>query len=405
MKIIKQNHSFRSQPHRVPLPSTAMGLIVFMAVLFGGLYQGSAIPYWAWKTGRSCIDCHSITPKLNVAGESFIANGYRLPDSVAGKGQPAVPISAWFTGRFEDKQSNVDHNDVFIPKVELISGGPISDLPMSYFVEWRIVSLGTRNDGTLRDRGGRFEDAFLNWQMNDAFALRVGQFRALNQVDISRRLSVSEPAIFSSSLPGDPATSGRITSLRGFSPSGRSPGFALEYQSIPGKRASDGLFHHVTLPFVGELSAPLSEEARREASFELQGPPKGVFLETFYRKGLSSIGAHAFLDDDRWLLTGVGTYNYRDLYLTGGVGVDNTDTRPSRGRYSMQLEYLPEFHDKYRPGAGFRVEHISNDGRPTRFIPYLLLSGPNQKANFWLQLEYRIESNNNAVFLDLSAAF
>ena len=69
-------------------------------------------------------------------------------------------------------------------------------------VEWRPVSLEPRSDGTLRDRSGRFEDLFLTAVAGDRLELFVGQFRQVQQVDVSRRLGVSEPALLSASLPG-----------------------------------------------------------------------------------------------------------------------------------------------------------------------------------------------------------
>ena len=115
-------------------------------------------------------------------------------------------------------------------KVELITGGPIGE-QLSYFVEWRVISQQLRGDGTMRDRSGRFEDAFISWQPNNVHTLTLGQYRALNQVDVSRRVSVSEPLLFSSGLPGETAAGDpRLTSLRGFSPSGRSPGVTYSVQ-------------------------------------------------------------------------------------------------------------------------------------------------------------------------------
>ncbi len=63
---------------------------------------------------------------------------------------------------------------------------------------------------------------------------------------------------------------------------------------MPGVNAADGWFNIVSLVFPGELSIPLTDEARDEASFEFDSDPKGVFLESFYRKGLGSLGAHVF---------------------------------------------------------------------------------------------------------------
>lgn len=292
-----------------------------------------------------------------------------------------------------------------MPKVELLSGGPIGDLTSSYFVEWRVVSLDVRNNGTLRDRGGRFEDAFVNWDFGAGHALRVGQFRALNQYDVSLRLSVSEPTVFSTALPGERSRDARITGLRGFAPSGRSPGFAYTYQSIKGPAASDGLFHIVNVPFVGELSLPLSDEARREASFELEGPAKGVFLETFYRRQLSSIGAHAFIGKDRRLLMGMGRLQSGDFQATGALGLDEIKGRSSRTRYSLELEYLSTRSERFRPGAGFRLEQITRAGRAPAYIPYLVFAGPNTNYTLLLQVEARFQGSARTVFVDLSTLF
>jgi hypothetical protein len=375
---------------------------LFVGIVFiAGAMASQATPQWARSTGMSCVDCHSLPPKLNERGEAFRTRGYRL---AGGREQtPTLPLALWLTGRYEAR-SPEDVSTVYMPKVELMSGGPVGER-FSYFVEWRALSLEARNDGSLRDRSGRFEDAFIDWEIVERHNLTVGQFRALNQYDVSLRLSVSEPALFSTSLAGDPTSNQRIRSLRAFSPAGRSPGFAYTFQSLEGPSASDGLFHIVTVPFVGELSIPLTDEARREASFELQGPPKGVFLETFYRRRLNSIGAHAFIDDNRWLATGLGRVHYKDVYLTGGLGFDGASGRGTRTRSSMEAEYLLSRYDTIRSAAGFRVEHVTNAGRDPAYIPYLAVSGPNTFFTFLLQIQGRFEGANKGVFVDLSALF
>ncbi len=377
-------------------------LVVFGWSIIAG--EAQAIPFYARSRGLSCIDCHSVAPKLNARGEEFLARGYRRSAS----GQPETagefPISAWITGRHENRSAG-SLEKTYVPKVELLSGGPIGALTSSYFVEWRVVSLDVRNNGTLRDRGGRFEDALVNWDFGAGHALRIGQFRALNQYDVSLRLSVSEPTVFSTALPGEASRDARITGLRAFAPSGRSPGIAYAYQSIKGPAASDGLFHIVNVPFVGELSLPLSDEARREASFELEGPAKGVFLETFYRRKLSSIGAHAFVGNDRRLLMGVGRVQSGDLHATAALGLDEVKGRSSRTRYSLELEYLSTRSERFRPGAGFRLEQITQARRDPAYIPYLVFAGPNTNYTLLLQVEARFQGSARTVFVDLSTLF
>ena len=155
-----------------------------IAGIFLIVRETAAIPQYARQTGNSCARCHIVAPKLSLDGEEFLAKGYRFEDETASDDTAKsllshIPLSVWITTRHEEQLSR-DFSETYLPKVELISGGPIAKLPLSYFVEWRIVSQQTRNDGTLLDRGGRFEDVILNWQINDRHALRVGQFRALN---------------------------------------------------------------------------------------------------------------------------------------------------------------------------------------------------------------------------------
>ncbi|MDZ4224506.1 MAG: hypothetical protein U1D33_01220 [bacterium] len=362
---------------------------------------------FARKTGLNCVACHAAPPKLNAKGEAFLARGYRMSSETA-DGKPfktidPLPVAVWVTGRHEE-QMDKGYGDTFVPKVELISGGPIGNA-FSYFVEWRVVSLSAQPDGTLQDRGGRFEDAFINWDFANGHALRAGQFRALGQYDVSRRLSVSEPILMSGSLSGDPSSNTRIQSLGAFSPSGRSPGVAYTYQSMGGALPSDGLFHTMTLPWVGEFSLPLSTEAQEEASFELDPSLKGVFLETFYRLGVSSVGSHAFIDDDRWLFGGLGLFNIGDVYTTAGLGLDGGDNFPTRKRYSAEVEWLPSWFDRFRPGIGARAEHISEISNEPAVIPYMVLIGPNTFYTFVLQGEGRFQEGSNAVILDLSAVF
>lgn len=385
-----------------------LGTALLGAVIaFACAAQANAIPLYAQRHATTCTACHSIPPSLNQDGLAFKANGYRLPPGIEPqRSEAAVPFSTWITGRFEDR-ANPGPSDSFLPKVELIAGGPIG-AKLSYFVEWRLVSQSLRGDGTFQDRGGRFEDLFLEWSVADRHTVTFGQFRSLNQVDVSRRLSPSEPLLFRNGLPtgssNDPDR--RIASLSRFSPSSRSPGIGYTFQSMTGERTSDGLFHHVILPFIGELSIPLGSEARDEASFELTGPPKGIFLETYYRRGLDSFGVHVFYDDESWLATGLASLNFaRDFYLTAGYGVDDREAASTRNRYSVELEYVGTHRDRWRLGGGIRLEDVSDDGREEALVPYFVLSGPQSKYNFLLQLQYQSQEDNEAFVLDLSTMF
>lgn len=250
--------------------------------------------------------CHSLPPKLNLTGLDFQARGYRLPPGVttgdenSKRADNTVPLAIWLTGRYEDKTSG-GASDVFLPKVELISGGRFAQ-NWSYFVEWRMVSLGLNDDGSQSDRGGRFEDLFVTWEPAEGHALKLGQYRLLQQTDVSLRLSPSDPLLYKNGLRVAEDSDPRIHGLSTFSPSSRSPSVSYTVKSIKGNRPADGLFHAITLPFVGEFSIPFSDEASRRASFEV-GDLKGAFLETYFRKGHRTVGAHAFIRDEVWLAT------------------------------------------------------------------------------------------------------
>ena len=163
------------------------------------------------------------------------------------------------------------------------------------------------------------------------------------------------------------------------------------------------------LPTIDRAAGPfeLRNSALQHDDNAPRHQPKGVFLETFYRKGLNSIGMHAFIDDDRYLLTGLGKLNIDNFFITGGLGVDDTDERSSRLRTSLELEYLhrTDYCDTYRPGAGFRVESISHDGREPAYIPYLVLTAPNESWTMLMQIQYRIQEDNDSFVFDLSAIF
>jgi hypothetical protein len=323
------------------------------------------------------------------------------PATVPSPSPRSIPLAAWITTRYEDRGGDAA-SDLYLPKVELISGGPLT-AELSYFVEWRLVSLALDDAGSLADRGGRFEDLFLDWRFAERHSLKVGQYRSLNQIDVSQRLSVDEPQMFNNALRTGSSADPRIAGLERFSPAGRSPSVGWTWRSIPGEGAADGLFHHVIVPFTGELSIPLGEEASDRASFELRGP-KGAYAETFYRRGLRSVGAHVFADDDAWLATVVGAADWRELIATMAYGIDDRRGGPSRGRGSLETEYLLRRHERFRAAAGLRVEEVGEDGRPARYVPYVTLAGPNTQYTL-LQLQYVAQEGNNSFIADLSALF
>jgi hypothetical protein len=338
---------------------------------------------------------------LNVQGLNFLAAGYRLEADA--RRSFTFPVAVWNTADLEWRHS-ADLTKGFPSRVEIISAGPIEGSRAAYFAEWRALSESIGSNGRLLNRSGRFEDLFVRAPLTPrgAFSITVGQFRALTQVDVSQRLSPSEPLAFSSSVPGERARDARLTGLRAFSASGRQPAVRAEYQLSPTGFSADGWFAAATLPLAGELTIPLADAA----SFELEGRPKGVFVEVFRRSGLTSIGGHAFIGDERRrVITGVVTYDVGNRFaILAGVGAFHsggvTDTRFSVGSETMMSSRLV---------GGIRVDHRTGQNRDPAVLVYgngHLPFGPTSfRQALRLQVEHRIQSTNHATAVALSHVF
>ena len=359
----------------------------------------AATPQFARTYRVDCSYCHSAPPRLNERGLRFLAAGYRLD---ADERTGTIPLAVWSTGDLEWRHST-DLVKGFPSRVELISAGPIGGSRAVYFAEWRALSQSLAGNGRLLNRSGRFEDLFLRVPLTSgsAASLTVGQFRTLTQVDVSQRLSLSEPLVFSSAVPGRPATDARLTALRAFSPSGRQPGLRAEYQWTRAGSPADGWFAAATLPFTGELTIPFTDAA----SFEFEGRPKGAFLEAFHRSGLTSIGGHAFLGDERRLITGVVTRDLANrVALLAGIGAFHaggvTDTRFSVGAETTMSTQLV---------GGVRVDHRTGQGRDPAVLLYFNGHLPFGPAVFRqalrLQVEHRIQPANHVTGFALSHVF
>lgn len=367
-------------------------------ILAAAAAPAEATPQFARRFEAACHKCHAIPPKLNEFGERFVAAGYALPELTP---KPTWPVAVWVSGRLENREltpGDRETIDPFANRIELISGGRW--LPrVSYFVEWRALSKETRSDGSVRDRSGRFEDAFVLVSAHEKVEFTVGQYRPMLQVDVSRRLSLTEPLVLSTSLPGEGGRDARERSLRGFSPAGRSPALraAVNHRTGGGWVWSSLL----TLPVPGELSIPLGSEAEEEASNEIDLTLKGVLVESFVRKGLASWGGHVFYDDpERWLANAIATGRAARFYWTAMGGADRLG-ETNRGRWSLEGEWIPSS----RLAVGLRVEDRASDGADAAFIPYVTWHFPVQFARFTLTLEQRLQEDRHASLLEGSFLF
>lgn len=360
-----------------------------------------ATPQFARRYRVDCSYCHSSPPRLNEQGLRFLLAGYRVDGALPPS--PTIPLAVWNTFDVERRHA-IDLVKGFPGRVELISAGPIGRSRSVYFAEWRALSQSLGGNRRLLNRSGRFEDLFISIPVTrgEHLALTVGQFRALTQVDVSQRLSLSEPLVFSSGLAGRRATSARLTGLRGFSASGRQPAVRVEYRGGTAESPADGWFGAATLPLTGELTVPLADAA----SFELEARPKGVFLELYRRAGLTTVGGHAFVGDaDRRVATAVVTHEISDrVAVLGGIGrfsaAAGADTRFSAGG---EVTITP------RIVSGVRIDHRTTLRRDPAVLLYVnghLPFGPDTfRQALRLQIEHRIEPSNHITGVALSHIF
>lgn len=357
-------------------------------------------PLFARRYDVSCQTCHAMPPRLNAQGEEFVARGYRFPEPM--RPSETVPAAFWMS-LLGQKQPGRDFLRGFPNRLEIIASDATDVLGISYFVEWRALSMELQSNGTFRDRSGRFEDLFVSANVTGNVAVTLGQFRLLSQVDVSRRLSVSEPFVFASGIAGKRASTPRLTSLRSFSPSGRSPTLRVQHR-VPlfsNNREADGWFTIVNVPMTGELSLPLTTESRRNASFEFEAAPKGIFVETFARSGLNSLGIHAFAgNNERMLAQLVGASGLSDLFLTAAFGVSRVQTRRFTNMM-LEAEYIPT----HFTAVAVRFEHQVGDGRKPAVIPYAVVHFPGTSYTLRLALEHRVQHGNDQTLIETSLIF
>lgn len=363
-----------------------------------------ATPQFARQYRVDCSYCHVAPPRLNQRGEDFLARGYRFDPLDPMPSHRTLPVAVWNTFDVEYRRSP-GLTKAYPSRVEVISGGPIGTTRASYFIELRALSQQIGGGNRLLNRSGRFEDAFVNVAVNPAGSLSVtvGQFRALNQVDVSRRLSLSEPLAFSASISGTrPAgSSARLTALRAFSPSGRQPAVRLAYQRAGSRNAADGWYSAFTIPLTGELTIPLTDAA----SFEFEARPKGVFGESYYRTGMTAVGGHAFIGDDRSVAHLVASSDFAERWaLLAAAGFDRLRGTTS-GRFTAGAEYVVA----RRVIGGARIDHRTGPNRRPAVLLYVngdLPFGPEAfRQAVRLQFEQTLQRNNFRSALALSHVF
>ncbi len=147
------------------LSLSGLGVLLFLLAIFP--VKSGAMPFFARQTGRDCVYCHSVYPKLNETGLNFRANGYRIEGQELKevKDWASIPASMEITvaGEYSDNKANGNSTTVSgirIEDVELSAGGAMSKTG-------RVSALGTISveQGNANDTNATIQKAFV--QVND----------------------------------------------------------------------------------------------------------------------------------------------------------------------------------------------------------------------------------------------
>jgi hypothetical protein len=211
-------------------------LPVAAAAILGGAAlaprPAAAIPVFAHRYGLSCQACHTEVPHLTAFGETFLANGYRLPGAPA---RPAFPVAVKAELAYSSAPGDADDGGGRLPKaivdeVELLTGGGLGKRG-SYFAEvyavdggepgrardvwaaWRLTPDGARTPVSLR--GGQFT---LPLPLDpETFRETTDHYAIWDQTAGDNPFSFFEPKLGAQISLGDPdrALAGSVSLLKG----------------------------------------------------------------------------------------------------------------------------------------------------------------------------------------------
>lgn len=347
--------------------------LVTASALLARASPSEAIPAFSRKYSMRCGVCHTVPPKLNLAGLKFQLNGYRWSDQ---EKNGVFPFDIRSSGRSEDRKSAGFGRNYF-QKFEIISGGPLGKGAW-YFLEWELRNHTLKAKDAFTERDRAFDDLFVVKALSPTTRFTVGQFRIANQVHTSQRSSISEPLALSSQVDG-------------FALSGRRPAVRLDYMKRQ-DNGVDGDYYALTIPLRGELA--LSQR------FSLSTHTEGVFLQAYRRRGLNTVGAFTLLDDDRKFYGAIGTYNrgrwFSTLIAAATDGKVKDDTR---------LSWENELQVSRYGMVGLRWDRQSKTAHPNALVPYVNIRFPQTMWVVTLQYELQQQAGNRKHILDIGFFF
>ncbi|HWD37491.1 MAG TPA: hypothetical protein VG944_01465, partial [Fimbriimonas sp.] len=231
--------------------------------------------------------------------QRFYANGFRLPTSH--KLEATFPAWGSLSASARISQSLGNAVPISYTGTEIASYGFFDQPKIIYHAEYHPTDS--------------LYDLYLLHPFNKTYSIEAGEFSLLSQYDPRLDVSLSRPITqfpggsgpLADGKYGPLSTSGFVYGLRGTVSLGKT-GTAMPY--------SDGWKVSGVVPFSNEV--PCTGQP------DFQSSPKGVFLEAFYRRGMSSYGADVFAGRDGRQYYGlVGQQKLGKFFLEGGAAVAN----------------------------------------------------------------------------------
>ena len=178
-----------------------------ISFILAGLTVGraEAIPVFAHRFNLTCQACHTIVPHLTPFGETFLANGYRLPGI---KPKPAFPVAMRVevdyasAGAADPDEIKGPLPKTIVNEVEFLMGGAVGSRG-SYWVEPYLIDGGF--PGVVRDAW--YAQRLTPDGARLPLVVRLGQFTLPLPLDPETFRETTQPyGIWSLSAGGNPFT-------------------------------------------------------------------------------------------------------------------------------------------------------------------------------------------------------
>jgi hypothetical protein len=305
------------KPFRVrcaPILATA-----YLICAVSTIQSASSTPQFARETRLPCRACHLHGSLLNVFGQRYFSNGFRI-----GKRKPERDTwPLWATLGVQTTLGRDFTAPINYAPTEIASYGYLEEAKLLYHLAYQPTKEQT--------------DIYLLSPVTQSLTVQIGEIGLLGQyitkLDVSpTRQANLQPIGFDDRglfAPGANAFAVRVVgSLSGPS--------AMPY--------ADGWKVAATVPFSNEASPAWQPE--------FDETPTGLFAELFHRTGLTSYGINAFAGrNGRRFYGAVGQHQYRQIYFEGGLSYAEANGRPTR-LASLSGTYIPTYHQAY----GFRID-------------------------------------------------